>query len=173
MDWSKIFDLLDSEIKTGSYAHMAYKEKFWKQVNIKSENECWEFTNKKYSNGYGCFRINHNDLLAHRISYILSNNELIPDGLLVMHSCDNRSCVNPNHLILGTQSENIRDMVSKKRNNPQREFKSPACILSNEDVSKIRNSSGEKTRKELSELFGVSVVQIGRIINFTRRNYEY
>lgn len=84
--------------------------RFWKYVDKKGENECWEWNRSKYPNGYG--RIGKH--YAHRFSWILTNGE-IPNGLHVCHSCDNPPCVNPKHLWLGTVADNMHDRDSKGR----------------------------------------------------------
>lgn len=88
-------------------------ERFWKKVDIKGENDCWNWMGAT-SYGYGQFGINYKLIRSHRISYMLSNGE-IPDNFVICHSCDNKKCCNPKHLFLGTQSENILDAVNKGR----------------------------------------------------------
>jgi hypothetical protein len=79
-----------------------------------SESGCIEWSGTKMSNGYPVLRINGKTQLAHRLSYEEANGE-IPDGLFACHKCDNRGCVNPGHIFIGTHEDNMRDMGMKKR----------------------------------------------------------
>lgn len=88
------------------------KERFLSKVN-KTEN-CWEWRGAKRSRDYGNFNLNGKPTLAHRVSYELFIGK-IPKDILVCHRCDNQSCVNPNHLFLGTQKDNVRDCLNKGR----------------------------------------------------------
>lgn len=90
-------------------------KRFWTKVNIKNIEDCWEwnaFKTKKF--GYGAFRLNGRMHNAHRISWLLSRGE-IPAGICVLHKCDNPPCVNPAHLFLGTQADNVKDCKAKGR----------------------------------------------------------
>lgn len=83
---------------------------------IKNKNGCWEWTLSR-AQGYGKFMNKQRKrVMAHRESYKAFIGE-IPKGLLVCHSCDNRLCINPDHLFLGTYKDNMDDMVKKGRNN--------------------------------------------------------
>src|SRR3990167_1210519 len=91
------------------------KERFWKKVQKgDSPEKCWEWKSCKNPEGYGQFTIDGKKVYAHRYSWELHNGT-IPDGLWVLHHCDNPACVNPDHLFVGTQTDNMQDMISKGR----------------------------------------------------------
>lgn len=96
----------------------------WNQVNKNGSipmhcpelGMCWEWTGHTNKKGYGEIRIHGIYKRVHRTVWVLFNG-LIPDGLWVLHKCDNRKCCNPSHLFLGTHADNMRDMVTKNRQN--------------------------------------------------------
>ena len=94
-------------------------EKYWSNVDIKSEEECWEWRGHTDKKGYGVMSVggrdNQTKLLTHRIAKTLTNKEELPDDKILMHMCDNPPCCNPGHLVLGTHQDNMNDKVNKGR----------------------------------------------------------
>ncbi len=90
-------------------------DNFWKYVEKIPFHACWEWIGHKDKNGYGRLTYAKKDLRAHRFSYEIHNIESIPKGMSVLHSCDNPSCVNPDHLSIGTNYENTQDCIAKGR----------------------------------------------------------
>ena len=88
-------------------------DRFLSKVN-KLPKGCWEYFEFKTDRGYGQFWMLGANWRAHRASYILHKGE-IPDGMFVLHECDNPSCVNPDHLKLGTHQDNMNDKVKRDR----------------------------------------------------------
>lgn len=84
---------------------------------------CWNWKAAKDFEGYGFFKLNKKQMRAHRAVLIL-HGQAVPDDRVVCHKCDNPSCVNPNHLFVGTLSDNVRDCVKKKR---QKEIRKTHC----------------------------------------------
>lgn len=85
------------------------KSRFLSKVEFSSY--CWNWQGRKNKSGYGKL----GNRYAHRLSYELFNNNSIPEKMCICHKCDNPSCVNPDHLFLGTQKDNMRDMIKKGR----------------------------------------------------------
>lgn len=91
-------------------------ERFWKKVCVGTVEECWLWTGRRNQHGYGLWTptFRAKDLRAHRVSYELKVGP-IPDGLFVCHRCDVRNCVNPIHLFVGTNTDNMLDKIQKGR----------------------------------------------------------
>ena len=116
--------------------------------------DCWVWIGDCHRDGYGRFRPGGSapSVQAHRFSYELFNGP-IPDGMKVLHSCDYHPCVNPNHLFLGTQKDNMQDMIKKGR----KFVESIPQKLSVEKVREIRSLIKQGiTQKKIARNFGIS-----------------
>lgn len=146
------------------------ESKFWKRVKIMPSG-CWEWTGIRHRNrtthnyGYGILQVGPRDhrknLRANRISWELHYGP-IPEGMFVLHKCDNKQCVNPEHLELGTSQKNIQDAYDRglKRKGED----SPCSKLTKKQVEEIRNSM--LTNKSLAEIYKVSQSRISNIKNY-------
>ena len=94
---------------------MELSDRLWSRVDTGGEDvECWEWTGARSPAGYGRIKGDNGTLQAHRVAYELTHGP-IPDGLFVMHSCDNPPCCNPAHLSVGTNADNVHDSMRKGR----------------------------------------------------------
>jgi hypothetical protein len=138
------------------------ENRFWSKVERDDENpdKCWEcvamYLNKL---GYGVFSVKDKLILAHRFAFQNHHNRLITDGMLIMHSCDNPSCVNPNHLSEGTNQDNVTDMVNKCRHVciPCKGEKHSSSKLTDQQVLEIR----EKYDKKNGIFYKVLAIEYG------------
>lgn len=148
---------------------ISVKDKLPEKLKYRLSKECFIPTNYKIGKkGYiGCKLIGFNRL--HRLVYFLNNDEGLDPKLwrnknknkVIMHLCDNRSCVNPDHLKIGTQIDNIEDRVRKGRSAYHE--KNGNTLLTEKDVGFIRYYYGKKTIRQLSNFFGVDRKTIMRI----------
>src|ERR1700761_3213143 len=140
--------------------------KFWE--NVQKTEYCWNYTKRKMKNGYARVTIgkrpNRKDQLAHRYSWELQYG-MIPSGVLVCHHCDNRSCVRPSHLFLGSAADNSNDMLKKGRDR-NKVFPGQAngsAKLTWAQVKKIRER--KLTYKQITERYGIKHSQIHNILS--------
>lgn len=155
---------------------------FWSRV--RRGKGCWEWQGARNHDGYGTLWVGRRKVRAHRLVWELVVGE-IPDGLYVLHRCDNPPCCNPAHLWLGTAADNSADMVAKGRarggrnggpgagplpyDRQPRGERSGAARLTESDVRIIRGSS--LSQRELGRRYGVSGVAIWKVR--TRRTWTH
>lgn len=132
-------------------------ETFW--AKVKKTDTCWNWTGSLNAGGYGSFRFLAKVWHAHRFSWFIHHGE-IPAGADVLHSCDNPACVNPGHLHLGTQRDNVREAAARKR------MRYTAPKISKPIAEEIRKLNKEgRSYRELKSLYGLSIAHLSGIIN--------
>jgi hypothetical protein len=132
----------------GTIAPINVLERLWRNSFGESDDECWLYSGKGSKAGHARIRLDDKTrMMVHRLAYEAHHASPIPKGLQVNHHCDNPKCFNPNHLYLGTQSDNMRDKFKRNRDN------SPKKIPINQ-IDYIVNS--QKTAKELAKQFNVT-----------------
>lgn len=150
-----------------------YQERFHAHYERRGDDECWLWTGPKKPNGYGAVLMGDRTtphLQAHRVAYELAFG-LIGSGLCVCHRCDQRNCVNPKHLFLGTNSDNMRDAAAKGRLSVP---KPKSRKVSDDQVAEIRAlvASG-LSQRIVRERFGLSSAFISQVIAGKRRHGIY
>lgn len=139
------------------------------QSHAKHLGNCWQWLGSGYnfpSLPYGRFKFKGKKYPSHRFSWITFKG-IIPDGIFVLHKCDNPKCVNPKHLKLGTHQDNSDDKIRKGRDNPPVGERAHSCKLNPLKVIEIRKkySSGDFTCQKLGKMFNVSRSAIQGIIS--------
>lgn len=124
-----------------------------------AENGCWEWVGGKGAGGYGCFSVNGKNQKAHRVSYEAYKGK-IPKGMVVRHSCDNPACINPDHLNIGTQRDNVADRELRKRRDVKGE-RVGTSKLTESEVLEIKAS--DESSSVLAERYGVYKTNIWAI----------
>lgn len=151
--------------------HNADIKRFWAMVDVGNVDDCWNWKASCMRGGYGGFKYYINPLdrktrkqiSAHRFSYIITNGD-IPRGLLVCHSCDNPKCCNPKHLFIGTQTDNMRDMVFKGRSGNNSGTRNGRAILDEGKVKDIKKLiANKKTDVEIACIYAVASSTIWQI----------
>lgn len=136
--------------------------RFW--ANVETGRGCWLWSAGKDKDGYGQFWDGKRRTRAHIFSYEAHRGP-VPEGALVCHTCDNPSCVRPDHLFVGTNTDNMRDMVSKGRGARRPGEANPMARLTAEQVAYVR--AGCKVRgdqRRIARELGVSPATINLIV---------
>ena len=135
--------------------------RFWSKVRVGRLTECWTWGAGASDAGYGRFKINGRLESPHRLAYSMLNGPIPDDtsyhGKVVMHRCDNPRCVNPNHLKLGSQSDNVQDMVEKGRDSRA----AKGARLAPEVIAAVVNDP--RPIREAAKIYGVSRTHICRL----------
>ncbi len=133
-----------------------------------ADNGCWLWQAAKDQKGYGMFYIEGKVRKANRASWMLHRDRPLTNNLLVCHKCDNPSCVNPDHLFLGSYSDNNNDAVSKGRNVPVPGTKNGRVVLTDQDVLLIRQLAETEKVTAIAKLYPVSHQTISNIVSRKR-----
>lgn len=134
-------------------------ERFFSKIEKIPFHECWEWTGEIKPEGYGIIREKRTKkIYVHRLSYEIHKGQ-IPKGFYVCHKCDNRSCVNPEHLFAGTPTDNNHDMFKKGRNS--------AIKLNEHKVKEIKKliNEGNISLRKIAKIYGVHHINISKIKN--------
>ena len=152
-------------------------KRFWGHVERPADESCWLWRNAA---GYGQFSLHGKNVSAHRASWELANGQ-IDSGSFVCHTCDNPPCVNPSHLFLGSNSDNIKDSVSKGRSTSRfpvmRGEDHYRARITEQDVKDIRRLTLTSTDREVGKVYGlaestVSAIRCRRIWKHVFSEYD-
>lgn len=138
------------------------EDHFWPKVSRGKSHECWNWKGSLNKDGYGYFRFEGRKKRVHRLAYEFFHLRKIPEGMLIMHLCDNPACCNPYHLCIGTDYDNARDRVDKGRSNGHKiAFKK--AQFSAQDILKIRKYQYRLDGQKVANIFETTRQTIHRI----------
>jgi len=147
-----------------AYAHQPLEDRFWPKVQ--KTDTCWLWTGSRDLQGYGRIGTGgrrSTPILTHRVSWVMHHGS-IPEGMLVCHHCDNPSCVRPDHLFLGTNADNVQDMIAKKRHAHGEQ--APWSKVTKAQVIEIRQryASGIISQYSLAKEYDINHATISAIV---------
>lgn len=146
----------------GHFRRLTPEKQFWNHVAVAASDECWEWNGCRSKQGYGLVNVAYSGISAHRLSWTIHFGP-IPDGIWVLHRCDNPPCCNPAHLFLGTCQDNVDDKIAKGRQKSVDGELNPRSKLANTDILTIRRLRAQgESLKALAEQFNVSMTTISR-----------
>lgn len=155
--------------KDGRFLRQPIEDRFFNHVKKLPDGGCWKWTGAKRPDGYGIVIHNRAWARAHRISWMLRHGKLPDAGVLLCHTCDNRLCVNPDHLFEGTPADNARDAVAKRRFAFNERHGN--ARLTPDEVRDIRRSALPQSK--LAKKYRVNQSHISRIKAGIRRTPTY
>lgn len=128
--------------------------RFWCKSD--KDGDCWAWNASRFWSGYGMFWHGTRNWYAQRIAYAMTHGN-VPENMVVCHTCDNPSCVNPSHLFLGTMQDNMNDMKAKGRGNRLRGESHGMAKITADDAVNIKNRrlAGERV-KDLAKEYGMT-----------------
>jgi len=156
------------KLKQKQHHGLTLEERF--NIYTKKGPDCWEWKGYRDPHGYGRLDMPDKPMLAHRVAYLIRYGS-IPDGMFVLHKCDTPRCVNPEHLFLGTQADNVADMHAKGRAR-KRALRGPEHGMAKLDERKVR--AIRKSRLfgwVIAEKLGISVATVSDIR--TRKTWKH
>jgi hypothetical protein len=136
--------------------------RFWRKTQLNTESGCIEWTAACNKAGYGMFVWSGKTTLTHRLAWRMAKGD-IPEGMNVLHSCDNPPCLNPEHLFLGTLGDNNRDRHAKGRSAGPRGAAHGNTALTENDIAYIREMRGKVFQRVLALYYGVTQSNIAHI----------
>ena len=145
------------------------EKRFWSKVDVRDPDDCWPWTATRCPGGYGSFSVNGKKIGSNRVGWELVYGP-IPPSINVLHSCDSPRCCNPLHWFLGTQRDNIVDMLEKHRE-ARGEMNGRAKLTKNDVLIIRKKASQGVSRIDLAKVFGLAPDYVGDLIN--RKSWKH